>query len=356
MAISLLSPLRIGSIDLPNRIVVAPTTRSRATAAGVPQPIVAEYYAARASAGLIITEATQVSYEGWGYPRTPGIQTQEQIEGWRHVTSSVHVHGGRIFMQLLHAGRIASRLNRPFDADVVAPSAIRAPGQMYTDAKGLVDHDEPRALGTLEIERVVRDYVQSAKAAIEAGCDGVEIHSANGYLMHQFLSSNVNMRSDRYGGSIENRVRLPLEIVHAVTSAVGADKVGVRVSPGHTFNDIEEHDIEELYGYYLSALDRINLAYLHVMRPLHEFSKDPVTMARAIFKGRLIAAGNYTPEGAEQLVSSGGADAVAFGKAFIANPDLVKRIISGSKLNEPDEATFYTPGPEGYLDYPVMAS
>ncbi len=356
MTNALFTPIRLGSLDLPNRIIVAPCTRSRAGATGVPQPITAEYYLARASSGLIITEATQITYEGWGYPRTPGIQTLEQIEGWRMAVKAVHAAGGRIYLQLFHGGRIASRLNRPFDADVVAPSAIRAPGQMYTDAKGLVDHDEPRALETAEIKRVAADFARAAEKAMGAGFDGVEVHSANGYLMHQFLSSNVNRRSDAYGGTIENRVRMPLEVVHAVVAAIGADKTGVRISPGHKFNDIEEADIEALYARYLSGLDRLGLAYLHVMRPLHDYATDPVTMCRGMFAGPLIAAGSYTPDDAERLVASGGADAVAFGKAFIANSDLVQRIRRSAPLNTPDEATFYTPGHEGYLDYPLLAT
>ena len=356
MANALFAPLRLGSMSLPNRIIMAPMTRSRATAAGVPQPIMAQYYADRASAGLIVTEATQISYEGWGYPRTPGVQTPDQIEGWRMVVKAVQTAGGRIFLQLFHGGRIASRLNRPIDADVVAPSAIKAPGQMWTDAKGALDHDEPRALKTEEIKRVASDFAQAAKSAIGAGFDGVEIHSANGYLMHQFLSSNVNQRTDQYGGSIENKIRMPLEVVQAVVAAVGAGKTGVRISPGHKFNDIEEHDIEKVYGAYISGLNKFGLAYLHVMRPLHEHAIDPVTMARGMFSGSLIAAGNYTPADAEKLVAAGGADAVAFGKAYIANPDLVERIKRGVSLNVADEATFYTPGPAGYVDYPALVS
>ena len=356
MANALFSPLRVGSIELPNRIIVAPCTRSRASAAGVPQPIMSQYYAARATAGLIITEATQISYEGWGYPRTPGIHTQEQIDAWRTAVAAVHAAGGRIFLQLFHGGRITSRLNRPIDAEVVAPSAVRAPDQMYTDAKGPVDHDQPRALETEEIARVASDFARAAAAAMSAGFDGVEIHSANGYLMHQFLSSNVNKRTDKYGGTIENRIRMPLEVISAVVATIGAGKTGVRISPGHRFNDIEERDVEDLYGSYIPALNSFGLAYLHVMRPLHEYAADPVTMARRHFTGPLIAAGGYDPGTAAELVAAGGAGAVAFGKAYIANSDLVARIARGLPLNEANEATFYTPGPEGYLDYPVLAA
>jgi N-ethylmaleimide reductase len=357
MTKELLTPLRLGSLDLSNRIIMAPLTRSRASADGVPQPYSAEYYAQRASAGLVITSATQFSYEGMGYPRTPGIHTKSQIEGWRRVLEAVHGKGGKFVLQLWHVGRIASRLNRPAEADVVAPSAIRAPGQIFTDAKGLVDHDVPRALETAEIPAIAEGFARAAETAIGIGFDGVEVHSANGYLLHQFLSSNVNQRTDHYGGSIENRARMPLEVVSAVIQAVGSDKVGVRVTPGHTFNGIEEQDLEALYRHYLPALDKLGLAYLHVMRPTaNEMLADPVTMARALYKGRIVAAGNYDAQSAASLVASGGADAVAFGRAFIANPDLVERIRRGAPLNEPDVATFYTPGPKGYIDYPLLAA
>lgn len=357
MSSDLFSPLTAGSIALSNRIVMAPLTRSRASAAGVPQHLAAEYYAQRASAGLIITAATQFSYEGMGYPRTPGIHTPEQIAGWREIVEAVHAKGGKIAVQLWHVGRIASRLNRPVAADVVAPSAIQAPGQIYTDAKGMVDHDMPRALETHQVKDIAASFAKAAKTAMDLGFDGVEVHSANGYLLQQFLSSNVNQRTDRYGGSIANRTRMPLEVVEAVAAAIGADKVGVRVSPGHTFNGIEEADMEQLYEHYLPALGALGLAYLHVMRPTaNQVSIDTVAMARRLFKGNIIAAGNYDVDHAAKLVASGGADAVAFGRAFIANPDLVKRIRLGAPLNEPDASTFYTPGEKGYTDYPPLAA
>lgn len=357
MSNDLFTPVRFGSIALTNRIVMAPLTRSRASAEGVPQYIAAEYYAQRASAGLIITAATQISYEGMGYPRTPGIHTLEQIEGWRKIVDNVHAKGGKIVVQLWHVGRIASRLNRPVEADVVAPSAVQAPGQTYTDAKGMVDHDMPRALEATEIASIAAQFARAAKTAIGIGFDGVEVHSANGYLLHQFLSSNVNQRTDKYGRSIEGRARMPLEVVAAVVAAVGADKVGVRVSPGNTFNNIEEADMEALYTHYLSALDDLGLAYLHVMRATENgIATDPVTMARKLYNGRIIAAGGYDAASGGALVKSGGADAIAFGRAYIANPDLVERIRSGAPLNAPDEATFYTPGPNGYTDYPKLVA
>ncbi|MGL4395648.1 MAG: alkene reductase [Hyphomicrobium sp.] len=353
----LLSPVRLGALDLANRVFMAPLTRSRASADGVPQPLAAEYYAQRATAGMIITAATQVSFEGMGYARTPGIHTPEQIDGWRRVLDAVHAKGGKIAVQLWHVGRIAHHANRPVPADIVAPSAITAPGQIFTDALGMVDHDQPRALETREIAAITDSFARAAETAVRIGFDGVEVHSANGYLLHQFLSSNVNQRTDQYGGSIDNRVRMPLEVIKAVAAAAGPNKVGVRVSPGHTFNGIEETDMAALYGHYLPALDALGLAYLHVMRPTSNTAVvDPVTMARALYKGRILAAGNYSVDDGRALIASGGADAVAFGRAYIANPDLVERIRQSAALNEPDAATFYTPGAKGYTDYPRLAA
>jgi N-ethylmaleimide reductase len=357
MTPTLFSPARFGSIDLANRIVMAPLTRSRASAEGVPAPFAANYYAQRANAGLMITAATQFSYEGMGYVRTPGLHTAEQIASWKRIIEAVHAKGGRIAVQLWHVGRIASRLNRPVEADIVAPSAIRAPGEVYTDAAGMVPHDLPRALETREIARIASEFASAAKTALEIGFDGVEIHSANGYLLHQFLSSNVNQRSDIYGGSIENRARMPLEVIEAVLRAVPASKVGVRVSPGHTFNGIEESDMEPLYRYYLGELNKLGLAYLHVMRPTaNVIDSDTVALARSVYKGNIIAAGNYDAATGAALLASGGTDAIAFGRSFIANPDLVKRFALQAPLNPPDVATFYTPGEKGYTDYPNLAA
>lgn len=354
---ALFSPLQLGAISLKNRIVMAPLTRSRADQLAVPASFAADYYAQRASAGLIITEATQVSYDAMGYCRTPGAHTDEQLSVWTSIADAVHAKGGKIVMQLWHVGRIASRLNTGVARDVVAPSAIQAPGKMYTDAKGMVDHDIPRALETTEIASIADDFAQAAKNAIAAGFDGVEVHSANGYLLHQFLSSNVNQRTDQYGGSIENRVRMPLEIVEAVVDAVSKDRVGIRISPGHTFNGIEETDAEALYTHYLKRLETYGLAYLHVMRPMMGgMAFDPVTMARGVYAGKMIAASGYDGASGAALIAAGGADAVAFGKAYIANPDLAERLATGAELNKPHEATFYTPGEKGYTDYPRLAA
>lgn len=356
-AAALLAPVKFGAIDMKNRIVMAPLTRSRASSSGVPAPFAATYYGQRATAGLIVTEATQVSHDAMGYCRTPGVHTPEQRAAWKPVVDAVHAKGGKIAVQLWHVGRIASALNRGAGGETVAPSAVRAPGTMWTDQKGMVEHDLPRALDTAEIAKIAADFASAAAGAIELGFDAVEIHSANGYLLHQFLSSNVNQRTDRYGGSIENRVRMPLEVVEAVLAKVPAGKVGLRVSPGHQFNGIEEADMEPLYAHYLGRLAGYGLAYLHVMRPFaNACAVDPVTMARGVYKGALLACGGYSGETGAALVASGGADAVAFGRDYISNPDLVARITSGAALTPPDQSTFYTPGEKGYTDYPVSAA
>lgn len=354
---SLFEPTNLGAIEIANRIVMSPLTRSRADASGIPAPFAATYYAQRATAGLIVAEMTQISYEGMGYARTPGIHEPAQIERWLPITDAVHKADGKIVLQLGHVGRIASALNRPVTADVVSASAVKAPGQMYTDSQQMVDHDTPRALETSEIARLDRDYADAAANAIAAGFDGVEFHSANGYLPQQFLSTNVNKRTDKYGGSLANRIRMPLEALTAIAAKVGADRVGIRVSPGHTFNGIEETDAADLYAAYYAELDKLGLAYLHVMRQfMNAVTTDPVTVARKLYRGKIIAAGGYDPESAAGVVAAGGADAIAFGKAFIANPDLVARIRSGAPLAKPDESTFYTPGEKGYTDYLALVA
>lgn len=353
----LFEPVSLGAITLRNRIVMAPLTRSRASNMGVPAPFAADYYAQRASAGLLITEASQISFEGMGYPRTAGIHEAAQLKVWRGVVDAVHARGSRIVVQLWHVGRIANRLNRGQDADVVAPSAIKAPGQIWTDQQGLQDHDMPRALETDEIARVALEFAAAARNAIDTGFDGVEIHSANGYLLHQFLSSNVNRRTDRYGGSIANRVRMPLQVLDAVVAEVGAERTGLRISPGHTFNDIAEDDMAELYAHYLGELEKRHLAYLHLMRPFaNTIDQDLVALVRAHYRGKLMVCGGYDRDGAAAVVASGAADAVAFGRAFISNPDLVERMRAGAPLTEADQATFYTPGEKGYTDYATLTA
>lgn len=352
---NLFEPVSLGAISLRNRIVMAPLTRSRASDMGVPAQFAAEYYAQRASAGLVITEASQISFEGMGYPRTAGIHDARQLAVWKSVVDAVHARGARFVVQLWHVGRIANHLNRGREADVVAPSAIRAPGQIWTDQRGMQDHDMPRALETDEIARIALEFAAAARNAIDTGFDGVELHSANGYLLHQFLSSNVNRRTDRYGGSIANRVRMPLEVLDAVVAEVGAERTGLRISPGHTFNDIAEDDMDELYAHYLGELERRHLAYLHVMRPFaNAIDEDVVALVRAHYRGKMVVCGGYDRDSAAALVAKGDADAVAFGRAFISNPDLVERMRAGAPLAEADQSTFYTPGEKGYTDYPPM--
>jgi len=353
---ALFQPGSLGSISLKSKIVMAPLTRSRADTRGVPSELAAQYYSDRAEgAGLVIAEATQVSFGAQGYCRTPGAHTPEQMAGWTRIVEAVHARGGKIALQLWHCGRITHKLNRVEGTEAVGPSAVVAPGQMYTDQAGMQPHDMPRALTVDEIGAIAGDFATAAQLAVDAGFDGVEIHSANGYLRHQFLSSNANLRTDMYGGSMENRMRMPLQVVKAVVNRIGADKTGIRVSPGHVFNGIEEPDMETLYPAYFKALDGFGLAYLHVMRAFaNTVETDVVAMARAAYTGKIIACGGYTGETGAALIASGAADAVAFGRAFIANPDLVARIKAGAPLNTPDQATFYTPGPKGYVDYPTM--
>ncbi len=351
---SLFAPTKLGALDLANRVVMAPLTRSRADSNGVPAAFAAEYYAQRNGAGMIISEATQISFEGMGYPRTPGIHSAEQIAAWKPIVEAVHAGGTSFVCQLWHVGRIAVDANRGVSADIVAPSAIQAPGEMYTD-QGMVPHAVPRALDANEIPRLAREYADGARNALQAGFDGVELHSANGYLLHQFLSTNVNERTDAYGGSIENRCRMPLEMLDAIIAEVGAERVGLRVSPGHAFNGIEEADMAELYAYYLGEIAKRKIAYLHVMRPFaNDIDDDVIALAKAHYPGKIVVCGGYDAESGAAEINAGRADAVAFGKLYIANPDLVERFRKDASLNEPDPDTFYAGGRQGYTDYPTL--
>lgn len=357
---TLFEPVRIGSIELKNRIVMAPMTRSRANVHGVPSDLAVTYYAQRAGAGLIITEGTQPSPAGQGYPRTPGIHTSEQVAVWRKITDAVHARQGRIVLQLMHAGRIAHRANRLIDAAPVAPSAISAPGEMYTDAWGKQPHSMPRVLQTEEIRSVVDEYRQATANALHAGFDGVELHAANGYLPMQFLSSNSNQRTDRYGGSVENRARFVIETLEAMIEAAGsAGRVGIRVSPDTTFNDMHDEDRVETYLHLIEALNRFELGYLHVQRspgllpPAQAF--DPIALLRPQFNGPLIATGVFDQDSGARLVANGGADLIGYASFFIGNPDLVERFRRGAPLALSNPQTFYTPGAQGYIDYPAWA-
>ena len=358
--VNLLSPVRVGAYELPNRMVMSPLTRSRAGAGLAPTEMNATYYRQRASAGLIVTEATFVSSQGIGYPYTPGIVTPEQIEGWRLVTEAVHAEGGKVFLQLWHVGRISHPSMQEDDQLPVAPSAIAAEGEILT-YDGMKEFVTPRALETDELPSLVEDFRAGARHALAAGFDGVEIHGANGYLLDQFLEDSTNTRTDEYGGSIENRARLMLEVVRAATGVWGADKVGVRVSPGGTFNTMQDSNPAETFGYVATQLGQLGIAYLHVIEPVDTevykvdgASVSPTKHLKSLFKGTVITAQNYEEESGNAVLARGDADLVAFGKLFIANPDLPLRFRLGAPLNEPDPSTFYGGDARGYIDYPKL--
>jgi 2,4-dienoyl-CoA reductase-like NADH-dependent reductase (Old Yellow Enzyme family) len=354
----LFDPLQLKSWNLPNRLVMAPLTRNRATEGMVPGDLAVEYYAQRASAGLIITEGTQPSAVGQGYLNTPGIHTPEQVAGWSRVADAVHANGGRIVVQLMHAGRIAHPDNKD-GLESIAPSALAAPNQMVT-AEGQKPHPVPRALETDELPGVVADFVHAARSAVEAGLDGVEIHAANGYLLHQFLAPGSNERTDSYGGTPENRARLTVEVTRAVAEAIGPERVGIRISPAHNIQGATEEDPADVEATYTALVDGIaplGIAYLSV---LADPSLDLVQRLRKDFGGVLIANDGFgqvtTRESAQALLDDDLADAVAVGRLFLANPDLPKRWQTGAGLNEPDPGTFYGGGAEGYTDYPALSA
>lgn len=361
LTMHLLSPVKLGPYELSNRVVMAPLTRNRAGAGNVPQELNATYYAQRASAGLIISEASQVSPQGQGYLLTPGIHSQEQVEGWKLVTQAVHAQGGRIFLQLWHVGRISHPDLQPDGALPVAPSAI-APAGMASTLEGEKPFVTPRALETEEIPGIVDQFRQGAKNALAAGFDGVEIHSANGYLLDQFLQDGTNYRTDPYGGSIENRARLLLEVTAAVTEVWGADRVGVRISPSGTFNDMHDSNPEALFSYVANALNRFGLAYLHVIEPrvdgneTLEENSTQLTSAyfRQIFHGTLLSAGGHDRESGEAMLAAGDADLIVYGRLFISNPDLPQRFAANAELNSWDRSTFYGGTEVGYTDYPSL--
>jgi N-ethylmaleimide reductase len=349
----LFDPVRLGEIDLANRIVMAPMTRSRAGAGDVPNDLMVDYYRQRATAGLIIAEGTQPSANGKGYCRTPGVHTAAQIAGWKAVTEAVHAHGGRIVLQIMHCGRIASRLNKDPGAETVAPSAIRAKGQIFTDAAGLVDFDTPRALETAEVPLIAEEFGRATVNALIAGFDGVELHCASGYLPMQFLSTGANRRTDRYGGSAVNRIRAVMEILEAMSAAAGPGRVGLRICPGVVFNDIQDDDPAETYTVLLRALNPMGLAWLHLIR-FQNPQVDGVAVARALWQGPLIQNDSIALDAGNRLVDNGEAAAISFARHYIANPDLVRRFREGAQLAKFDRKTLYTPGPAGYTDYPPL--
>jgi N-ethylmaleimide reductase len=361
---SLFEPTTLAGITLKNRIVMAPLTRSRADAMGVPKPFVRDYYAQRAGAGLIISEGTQTSFAGQGYARTPGIHTPEQIAAWKTVTDAVHARGAKMFMQFMHCGRIAHPLNRQIPDAPVAPSAVKPAGQMWTDQQQMQDYPAPRALETSELPSLIDEFVTAARNAMAAGFDGVELHAANGYLLNQFLASNTNLRTDGYGTTVQGRVRFVVEVVEAVAAEIGAGRTGIRVSPGHMFNDLVDANPLETHRALLDALPTKDMAYVHVMLP-DAFSPqlnnagDPRALLPALrphVKGALIAAGNLTVASASEMIDSGLIQLAVFGRPFIANPDLVERLRVGAALAEPRQDLFYTADAAGYSDYPALTA
>jgi N-ethylmaleimide reductase len=356
--LDLFSPIQLGDDTLPNRIVMAPMTRNRAGDGNAPVAMNAEYYAQRASAGLIVSESSQISPQAVGYAATPGIYSPEQIEGWRLVTDAVHQQGGRIFLQLWHCGRISHPAMQPNQELPVAPSAIAPSGQASTYS-GSQPFVTPRALETDEIPEVVEQFRQAAKNARIGGFDGIELHGAYGYLIDQFLQDGSNQRSDRYGGTIANRVRFLLEVTEAVCQVWGAKRVGIKLSPSNTFNDMHDSDPKATFSYAIAALNPFGLAYLHLMEStpsdLRHCGKPlPVAELRPFFRGTVIANGGYTKEIGNVTIASGTADLISFGVLFLANPDLPERFRKNAPLNEPDRTTFYGGGVKGYTDYPFL--
>lgn len=357
----LFSSFAVGATEFKNRVVMAPMTRCRATG-NLANQLIAEYYSQRASAGLLITEGTSPSPNGLGYARIPGLFSSEQTASWRQVTTAVHARGGRIFVQLMHSGRVGSVLNLPAGAELLAPSAVAMSGKMWTDSQGEQPCDMPREMTAVDIRKAVGEYVQAARNAVAAGFDGVELHGANGYLITQFMDPASNRREDAYGGDGAGRNRFAIEVAEAVVAAIGADRVGIRLSPYGVFNDMSGayKGIAEQYTELVVALGCLGLATLHLVdhSSMGAPKPDPATIMamslgfRAAGGRAIILSGGYDRDRAETDLQSGGADLVAFGRPYIANPDLVERFRAGSGLAEPDQSTFYTPGPKGYTDYP----
>ena len=356
-ASKLFDPYKLGAVTLTNRAVMAPLTRNRAVAGFVPNPLAIEYYGQRASAGLLITEASQVSQQGQGYQDTPGIYTKEQVAGWRKVTDRVHERGGHIYIQLWHVGRVSHTALQANDGAPVAPSAVRAKGKTFVGGT-FVDVSEPRALDLGEIPGIIDNFKRASANALAAGFDGVEIHGANGYLLDQFAKDGANKRTDAYGGSIENRARLMLEVSKAVASEAGADRTGIRISPVTPANDVSDSNPQPLFDHIVDQLNALKLVYIHVIegatggpRDIAPFDHDSL---RKRFNGTYIANNGYDFKLATEVLDKNKADLIAFGKLFISNPDLVERLKLGAALNDFDKATFYGGSAKGYTDYPVL--
>ena len=348
---TLFEKVNLGGNELTNRIVMAPMTRNRADENGDPNDLMVEYYKQRSSFGLIITEGTAPAHVGKAYPAIPGIYTESQIAGWQKITQEVHNSGSRIFMQLMHSGRISHK--KITGLDPISASAVKPAGELFTGS-GMDPIETPREMSLQEIEETKLAFVSAAKNAIAAGFDGVELHAANGYLLHQFLAPNSNIRTDEYGGSPEKRCRFVIEVVSAVVEAIGADKTAIRISPNGTFNDMAETDTEEMYTYLITAINGLGLAFLHVS---DQPGFDSITFARKLYKGCLVANSGYADktkiETAKRIIESGQADLFSFGRLALANPDLPKRLEQGLELNIGDSKTFYSRGPIGYTDYPI---
>lgn len=355
MSNTLFTPTQLGKLPLKNRIVMAPLTRSRAIG-NLPNALMEQYYRLRADAGLIITEGTSPSPNGLGYARIPGLFDEAQVAAWRRVTDGVHQAGGRIFVQLMHTGRVGHPANLPAGASVVGPSAVAAPGEMWTDADGMQPHPVPREMSEADIAQSIAEYAAAARLAIQAGFDGVELHAANGYLIDQFLNTASNQRTDRWGGSIENRIRFAVEVARASCAAIGAERVGMRISPYGVFNgQVPDAEMDALYLRLIDELNALGLLYIHIVDHCAMGAPEvsPVLKAgvRAAFNGQYILSGGYDAARAEADLDAQRGDLVAFGRPFISNPDLVAKLKSGQALVAPDFSTFYTPGEKGYTDY-----
>jgi N-ethylmaleimide reductase len=353
---ALLTPVDLGALHLKNRVVLAPLTRSRAGAGNVPTELMAEYYTQRATGGLLISEATQVVPEGQGYPTTPGIHSDAQIEGWRRITDAVHAAGSKMVLQLWHVGRVSHPVFQPGGKLPVAPSAVACQGQIYGPDWKKIDHVTPRALELDELPDIVTAFAKGAENAKRAGFDGVEVHGANGYLLDQFLRDSANKRTDAYGGSVENRARLLIETMQAVIKVWGGpDRVGVRLSPHNPTNSMSDSNPRALFGHVAERLAPLKLAYIHVIEPVATPKEQQLLgLIKTQSRTKIIANNGYTPDAAEAAIASGAADAIAFGKLYLANPDLPRRIREAAPLNAWDQATFYGGSAKGYTDYPAL--
>ena len=351
MSQTLFTPANLGKIALQNRIVMAPMTRNRAAENGVPTELMAEHYGQRGDAGLIVAEGTWPEVTGQAYCRQPGIETAEHVRGWQRVTDAVHARGGSIVLQIMHSGRIGSHHIKPQGVRSVSSSALQAQGQIWTDAAGMQDFDVPVALSTEEVRQAIAEHAAAAKRAMDAGFDGVELHGTSGYLCMQFMSSGVNQRTDEYGGAAANRVRFAAECLAAMGDAIGADRVGLRLNPGNTFNDTSDENSEATHAELMRQASKLGIAYLHVMRALFEPSIDAFKLARENFGENLILNDGFDAQSAEAALQAHQGKAVSFARHFIANPDLVQRMRLGLPLSKFDRNTLYTPGAKGYNDY-----